>query len=208
MPSQPHLLAGCMLELRWAMEPYITFSDDAILEGATPWERSLEGQTRAIIPRKTQLAPVGEPTDETDPMEEPTEEPMAMKVSTSKPAGELDTPPVWHEDKGKGEVPHSDYPGWREVLHPAQSAISAREIPPPTGELGWRCCSQSVGGGEPDIGEQRSADKLSRKDLVLNHHQGPLNLCPRLQHPQALRELWPAYWGNHPHWLSLKPPLK
>ena len=160
-PSQLCLLAECVLELRWAMEPYVNFSHDAILEGATTQERSLEGQTRATIPRKTQPAPayvpakeaaptgelalvqvftkeavpIEEPTDEMDPMEEPTEEPMATKAPSSEPVGESDIRPAWHEDKGKGEVPHSDYPGWMEVLHPAQLATSAREIPLPPGKL-------------------------------------------------------------------------
>ena len=52
------------------MEPYVTFSDDTILEGAAPLERSLEGQNRATIPRKTQLAPTEVPAKETAPMEE------------------------------------------------------------------------------------------------------------------------------------------
>ena len=41
-----------------------------ILEGATPQERSLEGQTRATIPRKTQPASAKVPTKEAAPMEE------------------------------------------------------------------------------------------------------------------------------------------
>ena len=43
MPGQPCLLARCVQELRRVREPYVAFSDDAILEGATPQERSLEG---------------------------------------------------------------------------------------------------------------------------------------------------------------------
>ena len=143
------------------MKPYITFSDNAILEGATPQERCLEGHTRATIPRKTQPAPtevpakeaapmeqlapvevstneaasIEDPTNETDPVEEPTEEPTAMKAPTSEPAGELDIPPAWHRDKGKDEVPHNDYPGWTEVLHPAWLVTSIGEIPLPPSEL-------------------------------------------------------------------------
>ena len=82
-----------------------------------------------------EVAPIEEPTNKMDPMEELTEEPMAIEVPTSKPAGELDIPPAWCEDKGKGEVPHSDYPGWTEVQHPSQSVTSAGEIPPPPSEL-------------------------------------------------------------------------
>ena len=35
MPGWPHLLAGCVQELRWVMEPYVVFANDAILEGAS-----------------------------------------------------------------------------------------------------------------------------------------------------------------------------
>ena len=73
-PSQPHLLARCVQELRRVMEPYVTFSDDAILEGATPQERSPEGWTWAPIPVETQSAPTEEPTNEPAPAEVSTEE--------------------------------------------------------------------------------------------------------------------------------------
>ena len=43
MLGQPCLLARSVQELRKVMEPYVAFSDDAILEGATPQERSPEG---------------------------------------------------------------------------------------------------------------------------------------------------------------------
>ena len=69
-----------------------------------------------------------------------------MKAPTSKPAGESDVPPAWCEDKGKGEVPHSDYPGWMEVLHPVWLATSIREIPLLPSELRQRHSSWSVRG--------------------------------------------------------------
>ena len=56
-PGWPCLLPRCMLELRRVMEPCVAFLDKAILEGAGPWGRSLEIQTWATIPVKTQLAP-------------------------------------------------------------------------------------------------------------------------------------------------------
>ena len=154
------------------MEPYAAFSDDAILEGAAPQERSLERQTQATIPMKIQpdpteeLAPAEVPTEEpapaeepteqvapaevsakeTDPAEvsakeaapteEPTEEPTAPTTTISEPAEEPDIPHVWHEEKGKGEVPHSDFPDWTEVLHPAWLATSAGQTPSTLSELG------------------------------------------------------------------------
>ena len=88
----------------------------------------------APIEEPTEEAPpTEEPTNETAPAEEPTEEQTVTKAPTSEPAGELDIPPVQCEDKG--EVPHNDFPGWMEVMHPAQSATSAGEIPLPHSEL-------------------------------------------------------------------------
>ena len=56
-------------------------------------------------------------------------------ATVSKPAEELDIPPVKHEEKRKGEVPCSDFPVWMEVLHPAWSVTSARQAPLTLGEL-------------------------------------------------------------------------
>ena len=72
------------------MEPYVAFSDDAILEGAVPQERSLEGQIGAAIPRKNQLAPAEVPIEEAAPTEElapakvPTEEVAPIEELTEK----------------------------------------------------------------------------------------------------------------------------
>ena len=84
----------------------MVFSDDAVLEGATPQERYQEGQIGAAIPRKTQLVPPKEaapaeepapakvPTNEVAPIAEPTEEPAVTKAPTSEPPGESAMPCV------------------------------------------------------------------------------------------------------------------
>ena len=64
------------------MEPYAAFSDKAILEGTTPWGRSLEVQTLATIPIKTQLATTKEPTEVAAPNEVSTKEADPTKVPT------------------------------------------------------------------------------------------------------------------------------
>ena len=178
------LLVRCVLELRRVMEPYVAFSD-AILEGAAPWKRSLEVQTQATIPVKTQQAPTEEsakdlapakvptkeaaptevptevaaptevsakeadctkvPAKEADPAEEPTEvaapteisaeEPAAPSATISRPAEEPNIPSAQHEEKGKGEAPHSDFPGRMQVLHHTQSVTSAGQTPLTPSEL-------------------------------------------------------------------------
>ena len=167
------------------MEPYVALSNNAILEGATPQERSLEGQTWATIPGKTQpapiedpakelapaevpteeAAPIEEPTEEVPPTEEPTKEmasteepigePTAPKATISKPAGEPDLPPVQCKDKRKGEVPHSDFPSWTEVLHPTWSVTSTGEIPLPPGEFLSKDAAARVWGKENLMSKSR-----------------------------------------------------
>ena len=61
------------------MEPYVTFSDDAILDRAALQGRPLEDQTRVTIPRKTQPA-----STEVSTEEEPAKELAPAEVSTEE----------------------------------------------------------------------------------------------------------------------------
>ena len=104
-----------MQELRRVIEPYVAFSDDAILEGATPQERTPEERTEAPIPVETQAAPMEEPTDElapaevsmeeVAPMEEPDEETAALMAMVSGPAEEPDVPLCSMRRKKRGRYP-------------------------------------------------------------------------------------------------------
>ena len=67
--GQPHLLVKCVQELRHVMEPYVTFTDDAVLEGAAPWERFPEGQPQAPTPVETLAAPSTKELESTQVME-------------------------------------------------------------------------------------------------------------------------------------------
>ena len=51
MPGQPCLLVRCILEPRRTMEPYMSFSTDAILDSVALQEGSLEDLTGVTIPR-------------------------------------------------------------------------------------------------------------------------------------------------------------
>ena len=62
MPGQPHILAGCILELRKAMESYKSFSADAILDGTITPEGSLEDVTGVTIPIGASLTSTSTPT--------------------------------------------------------------------------------------------------------------------------------------------------
>ena len=113
------------------MEPYVTFSNDVMLDSATLWEGSLEDQTGVTIPRNTQPAstnvsieeeptktpaPTEVTTEEVAPAGEPLGEPTIPVAIISKPAEEPVTPQMQYEEKR--EAPHSDFPSWTKVLHP------------------------------------------------------------------------------------------
>ena len=237
MPGWPCLLARCMQDLRKMMETYVAFSDDAILEGATPQEKSLEGWTQAPTPVETQEAPTEEPTEElapaevsteeatptkeptkesapavasmeeTAPKEEPNEEPATPMAMASGWTGEPEVPPVWPKEKEKGEVPHSSFPGWTEVLHPSQTVIPTRQAPLTLSKLRWQWCNWSVGGGGPSAKEPRNAGRPCRRNIIQCHHQSPQSPYQRLHCPQASRGLWPAaekFTLSGSHWGFLR----
>ena len=69
------------------------------------------------------------PIEDTASMKEPTEDlisPMAMACGLTE---ESDVPSVPSEEKEKGELPHSGFPGWTEVLHPSQTMTPAGQAP-------------------------------------------------------------------------------
>ena len=103
-------------------------------EEAAPTEASAKEADPTKVTTK-EADPTEVTTKEVAPMEEPTEELTAPTATASMPAGKPNIPPVQHEEKGKGEFPHSGFPGWTEVLHPTQSATSARQTPLTPGEL-------------------------------------------------------------------------
>ena len=89
-----------------------------------PAEVSMERAAPTEEPTE-ELAPAEASMEEEAPTEEPDEEPATLMATVSGLAEEPDILPVWHEEKEKGEVPHSNFPGWTEVLHPTWSVIPA-----------------------------------------------------------------------------------
>ena len=78
-PDQPHLLARCIHELRLAMRPFTTFTNDAVLEGTIPKQGSLEEWARGLGMMEAPQTPM--------PKREPTTLPGKL---TDPPAEELD----------------------------------------------------------------------------------------------------------------------
>ena len=115
------------------MGSYVSFSNDAILDGATSQEGCLEGLTGVTIPRNALPAPTSTSTEEESmekpaptevttegaaPTGEPFKGPTHLAVTVGNPAEEPTTPQVQHEEQIKIEAPHSGFPGWTKVLHP------------------------------------------------------------------------------------------
>ena len=53
IPGKPNYLAGSVLELRWAMEPLVTFSDEEVLAAAVP-----SNWIEVTVPRLAEPTPV------------------------------------------------------------------------------------------------------------------------------------------------------
>ena len=150
MPGQPCFLPRYVLKLRKVMEPYMSFSNDAILDGAAPKEGSLMDPTEVTIPRDAPLVSTGtftkkEPTEELAPMEVVTEEaaptgrplegPIHLLVTVDDATEELTALQVQHGEKTKVETPHSGFPSWTKLLHPPWLATTVGQIPPTPSEL-------------------------------------------------------------------------
>ena len=143
------------------MESYLSFSDDAVLDGATSLEGSMEDVTRETIPRDTPPTSTSTPTEEEPtewpaPLEAATKEaapagkplkgPTHLLVAADDPAEGLTALQAQHKKQRKMEAPHSGYPAWTKVLHPPQLVTTAEQIPLDLGGLKGRHCSWSAGG--------------------------------------------------------------
>ena len=82
--------------------------------------------------------------EEAAPTEEPKEEPTTLMAMGSELAGEPNIPPLWGKKGERGEIPRGIFPGWMEVLHPAQLVIPTGWMPPTLSGLRWQCSSQSA----------------------------------------------------------------
>ena len=96
------------------MEPYVTFTNDAILEGAAPWERPPKGLPLASILVETPSAPIPEELESTkvpdsrvplapQETEEPIEVPAAPMTMGSELAEESGIPPLHQKQNGPPE---------------------------------------------------------------------------------------------------------
>ena len=121
-PDQPHLLARCVHELRWAMRPFTTFTDEAVLKGTTPKQGTPEEWATGQGMMETTQTPMPERRPATSP-EKPTaplaEEPDVPATVSEEPADVPVAPPTPPETDKKMEVaPAHEFPGWMEI-HPS-----------------------------------------------------------------------------------------
>ena len=108
------------------MESHVSFSDDAILDGATSQEGSLEDLAGVTIPGDALPASTGtsteeEPAEGQAPMEVTTKEaapvmkplkgPTDLLVTVDDPTERPTTLQAQHEEQRKVEAPHSTFPG-------------------------------------------------------------------------------------------------
>ena len=132
--GQPHLLAGSILELREAMECYLSFPDNAVFGSVALPEESLTTQSEETTPKSAQPVSTNSSSEE-----------AAVKVTKREP-----TPPVrpaegtstlqtLNEEPTRREQSPNQFPGWKEVLHPpGWSLLLGRFLPSlevPSGDL-------------------------------------------------------------------------
>ena len=123
--GQPHLLAGSILELREAMEYYISFPDDAVFGTMALPEEPLTTQFEETAPESAQ------PVSTNSPIEE-----AAVKVTKReaapavRPAEGISTFQTPNEEPARREQSPNQFPGRKEVLHPpGQSLLLGRSLP-------------------------------------------------------------------------------
>ena len=114
--GQQCLLAGSILELREAMECYVSFPDDAVFGSVALPEESLTMQLEDTAPKSAQPVSTNSPTEE-----------AAMKVAKReaapavRPAEGSSTFQTPNEKPTRREKSPNWFPGWKEVLHPQAS---------------------------------------------------------------------------------------
>ena len=151
-------------------------------------------------------APTVASTEEAGPTEDPDEEPAASTATASWQTEEPDVPPVQPEEKEKGELPHNDFPGWTEVLHPSWTVIPTGQAPMTLGKLRLWCHSQSVGGRRAQHQRVEECRQATREKSDFTSSLESLEPISKVALPQALRGLQPACWGICPLWLPLRLP--
>ena len=138
--GQPCLLVGSVLELREAMECYVSFPADTIFGGVALPEKPLTTQLEETAPKSAQPVSTDSPIGE-----------AAMKVTekeaapTARPPEEPSTSQTPNEKSTRREHSLNQFPGWREVIHPSTLVTATRQIPSISQSSKWRPCSKSSG---------------------------------------------------------------
>ena len=143
-PNEPHHLVTCVHELRQAMKPYTTFSDNDVFEGLT-CGTSEAGVEEAMQPNPTKSTLADDPATLMTIPSTPVDQSATLVTTPSIPAEEsvafVTIPTVLEDeaadstalleptsDTGKAEDP--EYPKWIKV-HLSHLAAFMGSVPPP-----------------------------------------------------------------------------
>ena len=122
--GQPSLLVGSILELREAMECYVSFPNNATFGSMALPGESLTTQSEETIPESAQPAYTDSPVEEA--AVKVTEEEAAPIVRPAEGSSIFQT---LNEEPTRREQLPNQFPGWKEVLHPSWLVIAAGQIP-------------------------------------------------------------------------------
>ena len=151
-PNELCLLVRCIHELRWAMRPFTTFSDGAVLGGTTLRLGILEEGATKLSTMETTQTPMLERRPAASPERLTAlsaEEPDVPATASGELATELTREPAAlptrpETNKKVRESLAHKLPGWTEI-HPSCLVTPVGWVPSSLGNLRWHCqsCSSS-----------------------------------------------------------------
>ena len=179
-PGQPGLLVGSILELREVIEPYISFPDDTILGGVAPPEGFLEDQPETTMSGSVQPAsakpPVeGAAAEEATPIWRPLEEPSTSETLS--------------EEQTRGVMFPTQFPGWREVLHPSSLVTAAGQTPPIPHESRQMPCSWSSGERKAQHQRAEEHQQIEQTEQESLSPTGPLEMVQEVAPPLGVQKV-------------------
>ena len=153
-----------------------------------------------------EMSPAVAPMEDAAPMEEPNEEPATLMAMATGATEEPGVPPVPCKEKEEGEVPHSSYPGWMEVLHPSWTVT-------PLGKPLWLWASWGGNTTARVQGKRKVQDQRAtghQQAMLEEDDSSPSLECPeaipRMALPPGFKGVVACLLRIHPPWLPLSPP--
>ena len=120
----------------------------------------------------------------------------------------IQTPPMQCEKGEKRKVPCSNFPGWMQVLHPAQPVTPTGLIPLTLGKLMWHCCSQSSGGRRARHQWTNESERVMEEMSDLTSSWGSPKPRPEVAPPPGFKKVAACLMRDSPSLAPIEAPLE